>query len=294
MNDPQPSYHLSPSSPKVQLPPGACDTHFHIFGPHSIYPLAPDRAYTPADAPRETLFALHAMLGIERGVIVQSSSHGYDNTVVADAIAKKPDAYTGVALAPTSISDATLRRLDAQGLCGVRFNYMKHLGGGAPLDDVIALSKRLAPIGWHLQIHMDSALIAEMSPKLKQSAVPVVIDHMGRINASLGLDQAPFRHLRELLQDDRFWVKVSCCERASRKGAPYADAVPFARALVSEFGDRALWGTDWPHPNVIGGIPDDGMLVDLLAQIAPSEAERLALLVDNPARFYHFPRKPRR
>ena len=291
MTAPTPSYHPSPSRPKLRLPPGACDTHFHIFGPQSVYPLAPDRSYTPADAPREKLFALHAMLGIERGVIVQSGSHGFDNTVVVDAIAAKPASYTGIALVRTSISDKDLQQLNAKGICGARFHYMKHLGAGPSIDDVVAFSKRLAPLGWHLQIHLESTLIAEMMPKLKQSAVPVVIDHMGRLDASLGIDQAPFRHLRELLRDDRFLVKVSCCERASRKGAPYADAVPFARALVSEFGDRTLWGTDWPHPNVTGGIPDDGLLVDLLSEIAPTAAERQRLLVDNPAKFYRFPRQ---
>jgi len=288
MSDPQPSFHPSPRKLKLRLPRGACDAHVHVFGPRHVFPFAENRTFTPADAPKEKLFALHAMLGIERCVIVQSACHGFDNAAVADALAAKNGAYRGVALLPTTVDDAELRRLDALGFCGVRFNYMKHLGQGAPIADVIALGDRLAPLGWHLQIHLDSSLIEEMTPWLRRSAVPVVIDHMGRVDAALGVDQPAFRQLRALLRDDRFLVKVSCVDRISRRGAPYEDAIPFARTLVVEFGDRTLWGTDWPHPNVASGAPDDGLLVDLLAEIAPSAAQRQALLVDNPQRFYRF------
>jgi len=288
MKDPAPLFNPSPSTPKLRLPAGACDAHCHVFGPQRVFPFAENRTFTPADAPKEKLFALHAMLGIDHCVVVQSSCHGFDNAVVADAIAAKNGAYCGVALLPPAVDEAELRRLDAVGFCGVRFNYMKHLGQGAPIEEVIALGGRLADFGWHLQIHFESALIEELAPWLERSAVPVVIDHMGRVDASLGLDQPDFRRLLRLLRDSRFWVKVSGVERSSRRPAPYEDAIPFARTLVAEFGDRTLWGTDWPHPNVASGIPDDGVLVDLLAEIAPSAAQRQALLVDNPQRLYAF------
>ena len=158
----------------------------------------------------------------------------------------------------------------------------------APIDEVVAFGKRLADIGWHLQIHMAAELIGELTPALKRSPVPVVIDHMGRVDASKGLDQEPFKNLLRLLEDRNVWVKVSGADRATRQGPPYADAVPFARKLVEEAGDRCVWGLDWPHPNHTGPVPDDGVLVDLLAEIAPSEAQRQALLVDNPQRLYRF------
>ncbi len=287
MSDPKPSYNPRPSRPKLKLPAGACDTHFHVFGPKKKFAFAADAAYTPADAPKETLFDLHRFLGIERGVVVQSAAHGLDNSASADLVAARKDSYRGVALLPTDVKDAELKRLDAQGFRGVRFNYMPHLSKPAPMAEVLSLAKRLADIGWHLQIHMDSKLIAEMAPDLRRSPVPVVIDHMGRVDASLGLAQKPFDELRNLMKDKKIWVKVSGSERASRQASPWKDAVAFARKLVAEFGDRTLWGTDWPHPN-LKEIPDDGVLVDLLAEIAPSEAQRKALLVDNPARFYGF------
>ena len=283
-----PSFHPSPSRPTLALPPGACDAHCHVFGPQQRFAFAPARTFTPSDAPKETLFALHALLGIERCVVVQSNAHGVDNAATEDAIAAKGGAYRGVALLPTDVTDAELRRLDAAGFRGVRFNFMKHLGAATPIDAVLALAARLAMLGWHLQIHCESALIAELAAPLKRSPVPVVIDHMGRIDASLGLDQPDFRALLRLLQDERFWVKVSGSERSSRSGPPYDDAVPFAQRLVSEFGDRTLWGTDWPHPNLAGPVPDDGVLVDLLARMAPSASQRQALLVDNPQRLYRF------
>lgn len=287
MNDPIPSFHPSPSRPKLKLPHGACDAHVHVFGPSKVFPFADPRPFTPADAPKGKLFALHAMLGVQRCVIVQSTCHGYDNRVVADAIAAKNGDYCGVALVPPAVDDAELRRLDSQGFCGVRFNFMRHLGKRAGIEDAIALTPRLEKLGWHLQVHFEGELIGELAPWLRRSAVPVVIDHMGRVDASLGVDQPAFRSLLGLMRDERFRVKVSGSERISREAPPWKDATPFARKLVAEFGDRCFWGSDWPHPN-LAAVPDDGVLVDLLSEIAPSEKERKALLVDNPMHFYRF------
>ena len=276
----------TPSKPRLRLPPGSCDAHVHVFGPRAKFPYG--GSYTPSDAPKEMLFARHRFLGIERCVIVHSAAHGFDLSVTANAIAVKGGSYLGVALMPVDVADAELKRRDAQGFRGVRFHYMDHLGKGAPIDDVIKFAGRLANIGWHLQIHMAADRIADLAPALKSSPVPVVIDHMGRVDASRGLDQEPFRNLLALMQDKKFWVKVSGIDRVSRQGPPYADAVPFARKLVAEFGDRCVWGTDFPHPNLDGPIPNDGVLVDLLMQIAPTPGELRALLVDNPQRFYRF------
>lgn len=281
-----PTYLMNPSQPKLRLPPGSWDTHCHIFGPRDLYPFAARTSHEPADAPRERLFALHETLGIERCVIVQSAVHGVDNRVVEDALAAKRDAYLGVALLPATVGDAELRRLDRAGFRGVRFHFVKHLRPATPIDQILGLASRLADVGWHLQIHTESSQIDALAPALGRSPVPVVIDHMGRVDAGLGLQQAPFQRLLRLLQHERVWVKVSGCDRLTRIGPPYADALPFARKLVTEFPDRVLWGTDWPHPNHPGPIPDDGMLVDTIAEMAPSEELRSKLMVENPRRFY--------
>jgi 2-pyrone-4,6-dicarboxylate lactonase len=281
------SFHPSPRKPRLALPRGACDTHFHVFGPQALFPFAAERRFTPGEAPKHSLYALHAHLGIERGVVVQSAVHGYDNSAAADLMKGRKE-YLGIALVRLTEEMKALKTLHSQGFRGARFQYMRHLGQPVPIEDVLRFAARLAEIGWHLQIHLEADLLEGMSASLRRSPVPVVIDHMARIDASQGVDQAPFKSLLRLLEDRNIWVKVSGVERASRAGPPYADAVPFARKLVEDFGERVLWGTDWPHPNHHGPIPDDGELVDVLAQIAPTEAQRRRLLVDNPARLYRF------
>jgi 2-pyrone-4,6-dicarboxylate lactonase len=287
MAEPSPSFNPNPRKPRIKLPRGACDTHFHVFGPQQHFPFAPDRSYTPTcDAPKETLFAMHKKMGIERGVVVQSAAHGFDNSAAADLLSANKN-YRGVALAPASTATVELKQLDKLGFRGVRFHYMEHLGKGDRIEDVLAMATRLAAIGWHLQIHMDGSRIAELAPSLKRSPVPVVIDHMGRVDASSGIDHPDFRALLSLASDKHIWVKVSGAERISRQRSPWKDAVPLARRLVAEFGNRVVWGSDWPHPN-LKEVPDDGDLVDLLSEIAPSEAQRQRLLVDNPQRLYGF------
>src|SRR3954470_21848651 len=232
MAQPTPSFKAQPRKPRLELPPGATDTHFPVFGPQARFPFAPERSYTPTcDAPKETLFALHAHLGVERGVVVQSAAHGFDNSAPADLIAARPRHYRGIALLRANTTKAELERLHAQGFRGVRFHYMEHLGAGDPIDAVLAMAPRLAELGWHLQIHLAGARIAELAPALKRSPVPVVIDHMGRVDASKGVQSAEFQALLALMQAKHMWVKVSGAERISREAAPWPDAVPFARKL---------------------------------------------------------------
>jgi 2-pyrone-4,6-dicarboxylate lactonase len=285
LDERRPIFHPYPSKPTLRLPPGSWDTHCHVLGPTDKYPFAPTATINPADAPKETLFALHAMLGIERCVIVQSALHGMDNRVVEDALAAKHGNYLGVALLPPTTELAELRRLDQLGFRGVRYNFMKHLHQSASIDDVLAFTPRLADVGWHLQIHMEASLIGELGELLRRSPVPVVIDHIGRVDAGAGLGQEPFLHLQRLLNDRKFWIKVSGIDRISRAGPPYADAVPLAQRLVSEFPDNCVWGTDWPHPHHKGPTPDDGQLVDCIFEIAPRETLQ-TLMVDNPVRLY--------
>ena len=275
------------------LPPGACNAHCHVFGPRTRFPYAEGASFVPeADAPKEALYALNDRLGLQRCVVVQSACHGFDNRATEDAVASRPSSYRGIALLPTHVGDAELRRLDAAGFCGVRFNFMGHLGRHTPIEEVLSLAGRFAPLGWHLQIHGDPALLTDLAPALRRSPTPVVIDHIGRIDASRGLDQPDFRALLGLMAHKHFWVKVSGMDRVTRQGPPYADALPFARMLVAEFGDRVVWGNDWPHPNHAGPVPDEQQLVDLIAEMAPGESARHALLVDNPQRLYRFGDQP--
>ena len=280
------TYQPNPSMPSLKLPAGACDSHVHVFGPAAKFPFATNRNFTPVDAPKERLFALHQHLGIERCVIVQSAVHGFDNRAVEEAIHAGGGHYLGVALVPVNVADAELQRLAAAGFRGVRFNFMKHLAAAATPEEVAALTRRLKPLGLHLQVHFESSLIHSLAAPLSRSVVPVVIDHMGRVDAALGADGVDFAALMTLLRNPLFHVKVSGIDRIDPT-PPYVDGVRLANTLVQAFPDQCVWGTDWPHPNHTH-VPDDGVLVDRLTAIAPTPELLDKLLVRNPQALYQF------
>lgn len=280
------TYQRQPTTPALQLPPNSCDTHVHIFGPGARFPYAADRSWTPVDAPKETLFALHRQMGVSRCVIVQTLMHGFDNRVVGDAIEASERRYLGVALVPVNVADAELRRLADAGFKGVRFHFMNKAMVDNTMTDVLALTQRLKPLGLHLQVHFESSMIHHLAAPLARSAVPVVIDHMGRVDAALGAEHADFAALHALLKNPQFWVKVSGIDRIDPH-PPYPHGVPLARLLVESYPERCVWGTDWPHPNH-NHVPDDGVLVDALARIATTPERLTQLMVSNPEQLYGF------
>lgn len=274
-------------TPRTKAPPGACDAHCHVFGPGAVFPYAEDRAYTPPDAPYDALVALHRTLGLERAVIVHASCHGSDMRVTLDGIARSGGAMRGVAVVDPGVTDRDLEALHAGGIRGVRFNFVRHLGGTpdtAFFDRVLA---QVGPLGWHVVLHLDAVDVEALAPRLAAIRVPFVVDHMGRVRARDGTGQPAFRALLRLMDNERAWAKVCGMERVSSAGAPFRDAVPFARALAAAAPDRVLWGTDWPHPNIAGDMPNDGDLLDLLGEALDGDAGLLRrVLVDNPNRLY--------
>jgi 2-pyrone-4,6-dicarboxylate lactonase len=271
--------------PTFQLPMGACDAHCHVFGPGHIFPYAPNRRYTPADAPKETLAELHKFLGVSRAVIVQASCHGSDNRAMLDALTHSPATLRGVAIADGNTPDEEYKTLHAAGVRGVRFNFVKHLGGAPAMDVFWSVLRKVEPLGWHIVLHMDAKDIESLTPLIKQLPMPFVIDHMGRVESAKGTEQPAFRALLGLVAMPNCWIKVSGSERISFP--PYDAAIPFARALVDAAPDRCLWGTDFPHPNPTHEA-DEADLVDLIPKFAPDAAVQKKLLVDNPARLYEF------
>lgn len=284
------TYLDTPKQPSIKLPAKSCDAHVHVFGPRAKFPFAANRKSTPADAPKETLFAMHKRLGIERCIIVQSIVHGNDNTVVEDAIDAGGGNYLGVALADINVSDAELKRLATKGFRALRFHFMKHIAGGYDVNDVLKLTPRMADVGLHLQVHFESELVHTVGKALLKSEVPVVVDHMGRVDATLGENHADFQALMKMLDHSHVHVKVSGIDRidsSSHAGSGYPMGVPLAASLVANFPEQCVWGLDWPHPNHTH-IPDDGELVDALAKIAPTEQALHQLLVSNPQALYQF------
>lgn len=281
----------NPKRPSLVLPAGACDAHCHVFGPAARFPYAADRAYTPPDAPLEALVALHARLGVTRAVIVHASCHGSDMAVTLDAIGRSGGTMRGVAVVEPGVTDRELEALHDGGIRGVRFNFVRHLGGMPDRSFLERVLRQVEPLGWHVVLHLDAEDVVELAPELGSIRIPFVIDHMGRVKARLGVEQPAFRALLGLLANPLAWVKICGAERVSSVGAPFHDALAFARALVEAAPERVLWGTDWPHPNIAGDMPNDGDLVDLLAEAVPDAATRHAVLVDNPSRLY-WPERP--
>jgi predicted TIM-barrel fold metal-dependent hydrolase len=278
-----------PVQPTHRLPPGACDAHCHVFGPADRFPYAPDRTYTPPDAPVEALRALHGRLGISRAVIVHASCHGTDNAVTLDAIRSSNGAYRGVANVRADITDNELADLHAGGIRGIRFNFVRHLGGVPDVAVIDTMVRRIAPLGWHIVLHFDAEDIPQQQAMLRKITVPFVIDHMGRVRAEHGLEQRPFQMLLQLMRENPLaWVKICGAERVSAGKRPFHDAIPFARQLIATAPERLLWGTDWPHPNISKDMPNDGELVDLFHAFTDDARVQKQILVDNPAALYGF------
>jgi 2-pyrone-4,6-dicarboxylate lactonase len=281
-------FHPAPSRPHFRPPPGAVDAHCHVFGPGAQFPYAPQRKYTPCDAPKTKLWGLRDYLGFERNVIVQATCHGADNRALVDALRNSSGRARGVATVAPGISDRELAELDEAGVRGVRFNFVKRLVDTTPREVLLQIARRVAPLGWHVVIYFEAAELPELYDFFASLPTTVVVDHMGRPDVTKEPDGAEFGLFVRLMREQpNIWSKVSCPDRLSRTGAPgYDDVVPFARRLVESFPDRVLWGTDWPHPNLKTHMPDDGALVDFIPRIAPTAQLQRQLLTDNPARLY--------
>ena len=207
---------------------------------------------------------------------------------MVDAIIRGKGRYAGVAMIDESFTDRQIEELHEVGVRGTRFNFVAHLGGAPELDVFWRLVHRVAKLNWHIVLHFDAKDLPTYAPMLDDMPVPFVIDHMARVDATKGVEQAPFLQLLELMKDERAWVKITGAERLTAGGSPpYDDVVPIAQALVAAAPERILWGTDWPHPNV-RVMPDDGDLVDTLALFVPDERLRTQILVTNPERLYDF------
>lgn len=285
---PGPRPHAS-TPQRVKAPALACDAHCHVFGPADRFPFSPNRSYTPPDSGIDDFLELQQTLGLERAVFVQASCHGVDNSAMVDAIQRGDGRFAGVAMIDRSFTDADLDELHENRVRGIRFNFVEHLGGAPDLDVFWELVNRVATRGWHIVLHFDAKDFAAYAPVLDAMPVPYLIDHMARVPAADGIEQESFqRLLARIGTDERCWVKISCAERLTEgRVAPFDDVVPLAAALVDAAPERVLWGTDWPHPNLVD-MPDEGALLDLLDQIVPDEATRNRILVDNPQVLYTF------
>lgn len=280
-------FHPNPKKPDFALPPGAVDAHCHVFGPAAEFPYAPERKYTPCDAGKDKLFALRDHLGFSRNVIVQATCHGKDNRAVVDALKAANGLARGIATVGPGITEAEIAEMDAVGMRGVRFNFVKRLVDSTPKEVFLGIAEKIAKFGWHIVVYFEAQDLAELIPFLKELPTTIVVDHMGRPDVAKGVEHPDFQRFIRLMEEmPNLWSKVTCPERLSLSGPPYDDVIPFCQAIVERFPDRVLWGTDWPHPNMTTHAPDDGALVDYIPKIARTQEQQRKLLVDNPMRLY--------
>lgn len=274
-------------TPNFKAPLNACDAHCHVFGPREVFPYSKKATYWPPDAPERDLRLVHDKLGITRAVLVQASCHGIDNSAMIDAIQKNPKRYKGVCIADDSFSEKDFEYLNENGVKGVRFNFVAHLGGAPNLKMMENVIKKVIPFDWHLVIHVNAEDIIKYSDFFAKFDLPIVVDHMGRVPTTKGVHQEAYKILCEFMKNPNWWVKISGSERIAI-APPFYDAVPYAQGLVDIASDRILWGTDFPHPNIKKYMPNDADLLDLVPLIAPQSELQKKILVDNPARLYGF------
>jgi 2-pyrone-4,6-dicarboxylate lactonase len=284
---------LDPVPPLVRTPPGAWDTHAHVFGPSDRFPYGPDRSYTPPDAPLAKYLHMLDTLGFSYGGLVQGSAHGRDNTAMLDALARHPKRLRGVAVADETVPVAELRRWNELGIRALRFNHFfrggqLHYRGGVTLENARKLAPVMKDLGWHMQLWIDAKDLPDTIPALREIGLPVVIDHMGRTDARAGTGTPGFQSLVRLVGDGGCWVKMSGAHRLSTRAPDYPDARLFHEALVRANPEQLIWGTDWPHPRIEGEMPNAGHLLDMFNEWTPDAAVRKKILIDNPAKLYGF------
>ncbi len=280
---------LAPRKPRWKAPPGATDTHFHIFGPSTQYPVVGDREYTPPDELPEACRHLFDTLGIQRAVLVQPSIYGTDNSCQLESAAKLGVPARVIVVVPPDTPDKELMRLHEAGARGIRFIFA-HVGGLSP-NDIERFAARIKDMGWHIQFLMRSKHLVELEPKLAKLSIDYVIDHMGFIRpAEGGLNQPAFQAMLRLIAGGRCWVKFTGAYRLSKQIPLYQDLHPFARALVKARPDRLLWGSDWPHAMITGQefeMPNTTDLFELLPEWGDEKVLK-QILVDNPAKLFGF------
>jgi predicted TIM-barrel fold metal-dependent hydrolase len=278
-----------------QPPALACDSHVHVFGPFAQYPLSDDRSYTPAEFSPDDFMGHLNRIGFSRGVLVTASVYGTNNGSILEGLRQYPEQFRGVVVCSADVTDAELDEWHALGVRGVRFNLLRKNGqavyrNGVGLEVLEQLAPRMAMRGWHAQIWVHAPDLPELAPRLLALGLPLVVDHMGRMDTVHGTSHPGFQELRRLVGEGLAWVKISGADRIRASLETYDDVDPFANALIQANIERVVWGTDWPHINYFDehAIPDDGDLTNLLLRWLPSEKDREQVLVRNPEQLYGF------
>lgn len=270
--------HLPRNPLGLILPPGTVDCHFHVFD--NSTPLTSPRSYTPQPEPLEGWLGLSDMFGISRGVLVQPSVYGLDNSVLLSALAREQARLRGIVVISAKTSLPELQRLHECGVRGVRINLRNK--GGIGLNAVEALAPRIRDLGWHLQFQIGPDQIATVADLCDLHQIDGVIDHL----AFMPLDSpaTALADLQTALAAGRVWVKISAPyrlrDRDDRSGYRHVVA-----ALAERHADRLLWGSDWPHTELFSTMPAEHDLIALSLEVVPRSLHE-QVFVHNPQKLY--------
>lgn len=270
------------------LPAGACDCHIHVYD--ARIPAMPGAALHPPDASISAYRSIQARMGTQRAVIVTPSTYGANNRALLMGLAELGAAGRGVAVIQGDEPLHVLEALHAQGVRGVRINLS--LGVLHQPSDIETVAKRIAPLGWHLQLLMPLDQLAGLADRLRALPVDLVFDHFGRLTPDLIGRHPAHALLLELLGSKRAWIKLSGGYIVSPQGRSDDPTLhPLARSLIDAAPDRVVWGSDWPHATASAGhqpMPDDAKQVDALAHWAGNADQLRKIVVDNPETLYDF------
>ncbi|MFK7877339.1 MAG: amidohydrolase [Paracoccaceae bacterium] len=280
-----------PRSPAFEMPPGACDTHFHVFPSGHEHRYVPNRSYTPPVAEIAVFEKMAKTLGLARGVVIQPSVYAEDNSATLQISGADPERLRAVVSVTKDVTDAELERFHAAGARGIRVNIVDSGGMTFPsVDDALAFTTRIADLGWHIEFLAHVEAFDDIAATLAASKVPVVFGHLGYTNAAKGLRDRGFQRFLSVFKEGQTWVKLTGPYRISAQdGPPYSDIAAMADALIAAYPSRLMWGSDWPHVRQPGFMPNDGALLDLLGDWGCDADLRKQILVDNPAQLYGFP-----
>jgi predicted TIM-barrel fold metal-dependent hydrolase len=273
--------------PSFAMPPGACDSHVHVFESAAKYPSVSTPHYTLPDGSLSQLQRMTEALTLERFVIVQPSYYGTDNSCMVDALSAAGTRARGVAMVGESCTDEELHALHLRGVRAQRLDlFLRSQWHTADIIAYIAHSaRRTRAVGWHLQFYSPGWVVRDLLPFLATLDADFVIDHMGYMLESDGLTDADFERLLSVLRAGRGWIKLSAPYRLEKDGN-FERLKPMARAIIESAPDRVIWGSDWPH--IPDGGKDTGTLLNLLCDWAPDAGAHERILVRNPARLFGF------
>ncbi len=279
-------------TPAPRPPSGSIDCQFHIYAPASQYPPRPDAPYPPIDGTLADALRMHAALRFGKGVIVHSAIYGSDHSLLVDALESlpQPRCYRGTANLADDTSDKEIERLSRAGVVAARINFLRYMRARPDAAQAMRIFDRLREIGWHARLHVDAEDLIEHADLLKRiTDVPILIEHMGHMDFTAGINQPACRFMLDMLKHENWWVMVSNGNRDSRYDTGWEDAIPFGAACAAAAPERTVWGSDWPHPTWHKPMMNDAETVELLYRYVDHDMEIVRrILVDNPSRLYGF------